>query len=77
VRRRRLEVWIHDEEGSYSLIDKVIGLLYKNLDGLEHVTYGSSELIMCEWVSDSTDLYDDGYRTNTKSTMFDIVGTGD
>lgn len=77
ITRRRLEVWIHDDEGDYGRIDKIIGLLKKVLDGAEHVQGEDSELIRASWVGDSTDLYDDGYRTNTKSTGFDVVGTGD
>ena len=82
VRRRRCEIWIHDEEGNYDLIDKVIHLLFLNLNGLENVDFSDSEtgedshLVVAEWVSDSTDLYDTGYRTNTKSTGYDLVGTG-
>lgn len=77
VKRRRLEVWVHDEEGDYTQIDDIIRELKRLLDGAEHVFYEDTELIRSEWVSDSTDLYDDKYRTNTKSTGFDVIGTGD
>lgn len=77
VKRRRLEVWIHDEEGDYERIDHIIGLVKDVLDGAEHVFYENVELISSEWKGDSTDLFDDGYRTNTKSTGFDVIGTGE
>lgn len=77
VKRRRLEVWVHDEEGDYTRIDRIIAGLKRVLDGAEHVFYEDVELIYASWVSDSTDLYDDKYRTNTKSTGFDVIGTGD
>lgn len=77
ITRRRLEVWIHDEEGSYERIDQVIGLLKTAISGMTNVQSGPSEVICANWISDSTDLYDDGYRTNAKSTGFDVIGRGD
>jgi hypothetical protein len=76
VTRRRLEIWIHDEEGTYATIDTVIGLLKTSFDGATHISDANSEIIQADWVSDSTDLYDDGYRTITKVTGFDLVGKG-
>lgn len=72
IERRRLELWIHDDEGSYTLIDDVIVELKRVLDGVEH----QGNLMSCKWVSDSTDLYDGGHHTNTKSSGFECIGTG-
>jgi hypothetical protein len=75
VNRRRLEVWIHDEEGDYDRIEKWIRYVKGVLDGAGHVGDGvGNEIISCEWLSDSTDLYDSGYRTNCMSTTFELVG---
>lgn len=75
VRRRRLEVWIHDDEGSYDRIEEWIQFVKGVLDGAAHLTDGSgNEVILCSWVNDSTDLYDGGYRTNCLMSAFDVVG---
>jgi hypothetical protein len=80
VKRRRVEIWFHDDEGSYDRIDRCIKLVYGHLDQLAQVNFSdpetgeNSELILAEWISDSTDLYDTGYRTNCRSTGYDLVG---
>lgn len=75
VTRRRLEVWIHNEEGDYESIEDWIRFAQSVLDGAEHVTDGvGNEVISCSWVNNSTDLYDDGYRTNCMSATFELVG---
>lgn len=75
VQRRRLEVWIHDDEGDYDRIDKWLHFLKNTLDDAVHVQgEGGAELQQTSWLSDSTDLYDDGYRTICKMTAYDIIG---
>lgn len=75
VKRRRLEVWVHDAEGDYGIIEDEISYIKSVLDGAEHRSDGKgNEIISCSWVNDSVDLYDDGYRTFCKSTVFEIVG---
>lgn len=82
ITRRRLEVWVHDEYGDYSRIDRVIKRVKEVLESSQQVafsdpeTHEDSELMLAEWVSDSTDLYDGGYRTNCRSTGFDLIGKG-
>lgn len=82
VQRGRCEIWIHEEQGSYNTINRVIRLLKPLLETSVQVSFTDAEtgedsrLIQSEWISDSTDLYDSGYRTNTRSTGFDLVGTG-
>ena len=75
VARRRLEVWIHDDEGDYDRIEKWLQHSKERLNGAEHQSDGDgNEIVLCSWVSDSTDLYDDGYRTNCMMSAFEIVG---
>lgn len=75
VRRRRLEVWIHDDEGDYDRIEKELKFVKGLLDGAHHIQDGAgNEIVACTWVNDSTDLYDDGYRTNCMMSNYDLVG---
>lgn len=75
VVRRRLEVWIHGPEGDYGDIEKMLAFVKDQLDGAEHLKDGAgNEIISCSWVNDSTDLYDDGYRTNCMMSAYDLVG---
>lgn len=82
VQRGRCEIWIHEEFGSYDLINRVIRLLRPLVESAVQVDFDDAEtgeqshLVQAEWISDSPDLYDTGYRTNTRSTGFDLVGTG-
>lgn len=75
VKRRRLEVWIHDDEGDYGRIEEWLKHVKSRLDGVEHQSdEAGNEIILCTWISDSTDLYDDGYRTNCMMSAFDVIG---
>lgn len=78
INQTRLEVWIHDDPGSYKRIDDIIRRVRANLDGVEQASDsgGSTQLIQARWEGDSVDLFDDGYRTNTKSSGFTLTGTG-
>ncbi len=68
-------MWIHDEEGDYDRIENALKFVYKTLHGVEHRTDGDgNEIITMSWVNDSTDLYDDGYRTNCMSSTFEVIG---
>lgn len=75
--RRLVTFWIHSEPGSYETIDSVLSRLKAILDGTVHLTDGQGNwLSSIEWQSDSGDLYDPGYRTNTKNSTYEIIGTG-
>lgn len=77
VRAVRCEVWIHDDQGNYDLIDQVIELIKVRLDGKIHLTNVAepgSEIMQATWQGDSTDLFDPALKTNTKSTAYDLVG---
>lgn len=75
VTRRRLEVWVHSDEGDYTFIEDALRHVKRVLDGAEHKKDADgNELISCKWINDSTDLYDDGYRTNTMMSAYDVVG---
>ncbi len=75
LRRRRLEVWVHDQPGDYDRVDKILEYVRQVLDGAEHRKGASgAEIVRCEWKSDSPDLDDDGYGTITRMSAFEIIG---
>lgn len=75
VVRGQLEVWIHDDEGDYGLIDKWLKYVKDHLDGVEHESdEAGNEIISCTWKNNSPDLFDDGYRTICKMAAFELVG---
>lgn len=76
IKRAEVTLWVHDELGDYTRINKVLDLLYARLNGQEHVADSESEIIMIEWLSTSGDLFDPGYRTLTRNITFNLVGKG-
>lgn len=71
------EVWAHDDPGSYVQLDNLLRAVKRLLRGTTHYSGAPGERIATtRWESDSTDLFDDGYRTNTKYTRFTLVGRG-
>lgn len=75
--RRLVTIWVHDEPGTYDTIDRILKRLKAILDGVANITDGQGNwLSLVTWQSDSGDLYDPGYRTITKNSTYEIIGTG-
>lgn len=78
VRRRTVTVWIHDEPGDYTRIDRILEGVSGTLDGAEHVTNGDgTELMSASWQATSGDLVDGGFRTITRNATYTLIGTGE
>lgn len=76
IQKGRVEFRVHDERGNFETIDAVIRRIKAVMEPAEQVQTHGAELIRAEWLSDSPDLYDDGFRTNMRSTGFDLTGKG-
>jgi len=77
VTRRNLVIWVHDNPGDYTVhIDPIILRLRTLLAGLEGMSNGLGHVVAVEWTGDSEDLSDDGHRTITRTTSFQLVGSG-
>jgi hypothetical protein len=78
IKQTRAEIMVHDNEGSYTRIDNAIKAIKNVLDNVVQLKHDTSDtwLIEAAWESDSVDLFDDGYRTNMKSTTYTLTGTG-
>jgi len=78
VRQAQPTIWIHSKGADYGVIDDALQSIYGRLHGAEHVPEqgGSAELIRAEWQSDSDDLFDPGFRTITKNSLYRLTGTG-
>lgn len=76
--QRSLEVWVHDETGSYVQIDRLIQRIKELLTETVQVqnTTTGAWIQEISWVNDSPDLFDDARRTNTKMASFNLVGSG-
>lgn len=74
-RTARLEVWVHDDKGSYVLIDGMLDSIERALDGAVHVQAGDSRISQALWESRSPDLDDSGFGTLCKMTSYTIVGS--
>lgn len=76
VTRRTLVIWVHDEPGDYAVIDSIIARVKAVLVSLEGQPNGFGHLVAAEWRGDSEDLVDDGHKTITRNTSFELVGSG-
>lgn len=78
-----LEVWAHQEPGSYLLVDKILKEVTRLFDGAIQVTDEDPEYRGMAWLMEATyqqhspDLYDDIRRTNTRSVSYVLAGSGD
>ena len=66
-----LQVWAHDDAGSYQRIGLILALAKSILVG-QVAEVGA---IACRWQGDSADLADDGLGTITRNSSFRLVGT--
>jgi hypothetical protein len=69
----RLEIWIHDERGSYMRIDQILEAVREELDD-HSFRWPEGVIALLDWQSYSPDLIDDGYNTNTRMAAFFVVG---
>lgn len=77
ITQRGLEVWIHDEPGSFDLIDNALKRVRDVLTSVEQRRGSNGSIIQqISWTNDSPDLFDDVRRTNTKMASFNLVGSG-
>ena len=71
-----LEIWVHDERGDYSLIDNVLGIIEDVLCSNLQATVDDQRMAQADRPNTSPDLYDDTYRSSTRSAGYRLVGTG-
>lgn len=70
----RLEVWIHDNRGSYTRIDSILELVRTVLYSAVPMENATHRIVDVEWTGDSPDLVDEGYNTNTRNARFTLTG---
>lgn len=77
VKEVRLELWIHDEPGSYLRIDRLLGKLESTFNAVMHASAAEGESIsQTAFDSRSPDLDDQGFGTICKSSVFTLIGKG-
>lgn len=73
----RLELWIHDEPGSYLRIDRLLGKLESAFAAVVHASAAEGESIsQTAYDSRSPDLDDSGFGTICKSSIITLIGKG-
>jgi hypothetical protein len=70
----RLQVWIHDNRGSYTRIDRILELVRTTLENAVPMENSTHRIVDVEWTGDSPDLVDEGYDTNTRNASFILTG---
>ena len=70
-----LEVWVHDERGDYTLIDDALAIVEDVLTSNAQATVGDERMAQADPPNTSPDLYDDTYRSSTRSAGYRLVGT--
>lgn len=70
----QVTVWVHDEPGDYTRIDRMLERIKAVLQSAIHVQGSDNRILtQVDWVGDSGDLYDDGWATITKNAGFRVV----
>lgn len=72
----RVEVWIHDAPGSYSLIERNLKRVEDTFLAAVHRVVGAERISQIGYDSRSPDLYDEGFKTICKMSSFTTVGRG-
>jgi hypothetical protein len=69
-----LQIWIHDDRGSYTRIDSTLELVKTALNAAVPLEDATHRIVDINWTGDSPDLVDEGYDTNTKYASFTLTG---
>ena len=77
MRRRTLQVWVHDEPSDYTNIDLALDRVRDVLTSLFGVNVSATTkwIAQIDWELDSDDLSDDIQNTVTRYSQFTVVGS--
>lgn len=70
----RMQIWVHDERGSYVRIDSILALIRTALEAAVPMENATHRIVCVDWTGDSPDLVDEGYNTNTRFSSFTFTG---
>lgn len=71
---RLLGVYVHDDRGNFGRIDDVLTLVRARLESAEQYVGTDGRLVSAGFQSTSDDGFDDATSTNTKNSVFRVVG---
>lgn len=69
-----VQIWVHDNRGSYTKIDRILEALHAVLIAVEDLEDATSRIACIEWTGDSPDLVDTDYNTNVRYATFSLTG---
>ena len=73
--KQRLTVWAHDRSGDYTRINTVLDRIKVLYEPVQHlVGVDGRTITQFDWVGESADLYDDGFKTICRNHAYDVVG---
>lgn len=67
---RTATIWVHDDPGSYMTIDSILAAIKSDLEGAVTEAGG----VAARWTGDSTELADEGFKTITRNTSYQLNG---
>jgi hypothetical protein len=67
-------VYVHDDRGSYTRIDNALSLVRSRLESAAQYLGSDGRLVSATLQSTSDDSFDDATATNTKNSVFRVVG---
>lgn len=71
---QRLTIHAHDATRTYDRINKILDRTKEILEPLTHVSgVDGYVLTQMDWRGESGELYDDGFKTNTRYALWDVV----
>ena len=78
VTQSTLEIWVHDDYGSYVRIDELLKEIKDVLRSAVPLHHAATDTWIYDlsWTNDSPDLYDETRRTNNRMASYNVVGTG-
>lgn len=73
-RAEDFEIWVHDEPGSYTLVDSVIATVAETLENTVQFTFNGFRIAQISIQGIGPDLNDDVLRTVTRSLRVRVSG---
>lgn len=69
-----LQVWVHNRESDYNVINKILERIKQLLCNTHHRQGSDGTFVQAYWTGDSEDFRDDGFRTYTRNSGYRCNG---
>lgn len=72
--RKQLRIDVHDQRGSYVLIDGILQALFPVLAGVINLVGVDARISQCDFLGTGGDQEDDTYMTNFSFSSWQVIG---